>query len=996
MFLQFLITRPIAVLSSVFALVLLGGVLLQTLPISLLPETAIPQVSVQVNAPNTDAKSLEKTVVQVLRNQLLQVNNLRDIHSRTQNGSATIRLDFEYGTDIDLTYIEVNEKIDQISSLLPRDLERPQVLKASVTDIPVFYLSVIPKQGNSLALADFAKTVLKRRIEQLSQVAFVDVSGYEEAEVGIYPNWALMQSLKMSEQDLRRILEQNNVDFGSVLIQDGQYQYNTRFLSDLRTPEDIEQLYFRHESQVLQLKDIAEVRLQSRTPKGSYLWNEKHAIVLSVRKQADAQLFDLKAAFRDLLMAFQQDYPDLAFQVSNDQSELLEVSIDNLRGSLLYGACFAIVVMFLFFRSWKAPFLIAIAIPVALIITLLFFYLLDISINIISLSGLILGLGLMIDNAIIVIENIQQYRKIGYERTAACVKGANEVIRPLLSSALTTCSVFLPLVFLSGLAGALFYDQATSISLALFASLLVAYVLLPTLFRLLLPKQKSSHLQKVDYTTRKNFYTRSVDVVLRYSWLFLLLFIAMTLVVFLPFRQLRQESFPPLSRTALEVKIDWNQALTIAENERRCKALIAEMKGNTSAFVGTQQFLLEQTEQNSNEANVLLFLEEDQEDISFQIQSYLQQKYPIAQAELAPLKNIFDQVFVSDEVPLRLHLQLINSTAVPSLEQIQPMLTFLAQNNINPYLPTQVEQYEVRVRKDRVLLYGLTYETVYQKLQSLFNDYSLGTLKATNNYIPIMIDGDQSALYERINTAIVRHQKEQNLPLSNFIELRKVQDYKQIEAGKSGTYLSLALPFFDENLMASIKAFLAKNEQLSAYFSGQAFEDEKRLLELSIILGISLLLLYLILAAQFESLLQPFIVILTVPIGVTGAMSLLYLFDQSINLVSMIGIIVMSGIVVNDAILKVDMMNRLSKTHDLISAIHGAGIRRLKPILMTSITTILALLPVLFASGLGAELQRPLAYSVIGGLGFGTLSSLYFIPLLYSKIFRGRADLLNL
>ncbi|MEM0992955.1 MAG: efflux RND transporter permease subunit [Bacteroidota bacterium] len=986
MSLQFLITRPIAVLSSVFALLLLGGVVMQSLPISLLPETSIPRISVQVSAPNTDAQSLEKTIIQPLRNQLLQVNHLCDIQSRTQDGSANIQLDFEYDTNVDLTYIEVNEKIDQISSLLPRDLERPRVLKASVTDIPVFYLSVLSQQGNSLELADFVKTVLKRRIEQLPQVAFVDVSGYQQAEVGIYPNWAKLQSLGMNEKDLSRILAQNNIDFGSTLIQDGQYQYNVRFLSEIRRPEDIEALYFRHEGQVLQLKDIAEIRLQGRDRSGAYLWNGEAAIVLAVRKQADAQLFALKASFQDLLTAFRQDYPTLEFQLSNDQSTLLKISIDNLRSSLLYGACFAIVVMLLFFRSWKAPLLIAIAIPSSLVITLLFFYLLNISINIISLSGLILGVGLMIDNAIIVIENIQQYRRMGYERTAACVQAVQEVIRPLLSSALTTCSVFLPLVFLSGLAGALFYDQAVSITLALFSSLLVAYILLPTLFRLFLPRQKNRPVQQADFVDANNTYTRSVDVVLRHSWLFLLLFMGLIAVVILPFRQLKQESFPPLSRKAIAINIDWNEALTLAENETRCKSLLEFVDHNSSSiFLGQQQFLLEQSGQNSNEASILLFSEAIPASNST-VRAHLQSHYPNAKVAIAPLKNVFDQVFATEDAPLRLHLQQVSSNTTPSLYQIAPLLNFLRQRDIYPPPPTQIEQYEIRILKAKALLYEVDYETIYQKLQSLFNDYSLGTLKTSSDYIPITIDGDQGALYERIATATVRNQQQQTITLATFLEVQKTQAYKQIEAGKSGVCLMLDLPFFDEELIAALKAFIAEETQLSVYFSGQAFEDQNNLQELSIILGISLLLLYLILAAQFESLLQPFIVILTVPISITGAVCTLYLFQQSLNLVSIIGMIVMSGIVVNDAILKVDMMNRLRKKYDLTTAIHGAGLRRLKPILMTSITTILALLPILFASGLGAELQRPLAYGVIGGLIFGTFSSLYFIPLVYRLV----------
>ncbi|MEL6943622.1 MAG: efflux RND transporter permease subunit [Bacteroidota bacterium] len=328
-------------------------------------------------------------------------------------------------------------------------------------------------------------------------------------------------------------------------------------------------------------------------------------------------------------------------------------------------------------------------------------------------------------------------------------------------------------------------------------------------------------------------------------------------------------------------------------------------------------------------------------------------------------------------------MQKSNTAELPSPLEIQKIIDFYQQQDINTNMPSLKEQYEIAILREKALLYDLPYDAIFQKLQSLINTYKLGTLKTSSDYIPISISGQNIALYERIESAQIYNKKGQSFPLQQFVEVKKIQTYKQIFAGKSGVNIPLEIPVFREGLIEKSKNYLRNNTMLSASFSGQIFEDQQNVKELGVILGISLLLLYLILAAQFESLLQPFIVMLTVPVSLTGSVATLWFFNQSINLISIIGMIVMSGIVVNDAILKVDMMNRLKKEYDLISAIHGAGIRRLKPILMTSITTILALIPILFASGLGAELQLPLAYAVIGGLIVGTLSSLYFIPMIY-------------
>ena len=241
--LRFLLHRPVAVLMSALGLLVLGVVSLRILPVSLLPDVPIPEISVQVSAANTSARELENTVVTPLRNQLLQVGKLRDIRSQTRNGNATLVLEFDFGTNTDLAFIEVNEKIDQAMDYLPRDLERPRVIKANVSDIPVFYLSIVPqalagmdakaREQALLELSEFSRVVLKRRMEQLPEVAFVDVSGYAEPEVRITPNADVLQSLGLTGQDLERALQQNNVSLGNIILQDNQYQYNVRFLSTL-------------------------------------------------------------------------------------------------------------------------------------------------------------------------------------------------------------------------------------------------------------------------------------------------------------------------------------------------------------------------------------------------------------------------------------------------------------------------------------------------------------------------------------------------------------------------------------------------------------------------------------------------------------------------------------------------------------------------------------------------------------------------------------------
>ncbi len=459
-------------------LVILGIVVFRSVPISLLPDIPIPKITVQINYPNTNARDLENTVVTPIRSQLMQVGRLKDIQSRTRDNFATIDLDFAYQTNTDLAFLEVNEKIDQIMGQLPRELPRPNVVKTNAADLPVYFLSVYPSDEAGdfdLELSTFSRSILQRRIEQLEEVAFVDRTGYAAPQLLIRPDPAAMQSLGLHEADIAAALQSSDVQLGNIILKDGQYQYHVEFPSGLHTVEDAENIPLKVGIQLLHLKDIADIFLTELPARGLHMYNDREAILFTICRQADAQLFSMQTSFDTLLTQLSSDYPQLEFRVTNDQSQLLEVSIDNLKTSLMYGGGFAFLVMFLFYRQWRSPVLIGLAIPMALIMTILGFYLLDLSINIISLAGLVLGVGLMVDNSIIIIDNIRQYKLMGLSAKKAAVKGASEVIRPLVSSALTTCSVFLPLIFLSGMAGTLFFDQAVSIAIALGASLLVAY-----------------------------------------------------------------------------------------------------------------------------------------------------------------------------------------------------------------------------------------------------------------------------------------------------------------------------------------------------------------------------------------------------------------------------------------------------------------------------------------------------------------------------------------
>ena len=322
---RFLIHRPIATLGSALAIAIIGMVASQWLPVSLMPDVEIPEITVQVNGKNQSARELEDAVVGPLRRELLQVPKLEDIQSQSRDGVGIIRMKFAFGTAIDYAFLDVNKQVDEAMSRLPRDTERPHVIKASATDLPVFFLNLSLKdslagEDRFLELSEFGEEVIRKRLEQLPEIALVDITGRAFPEVRILPDQSLMQSLGVSQEMIQQALEQNNVHLGNLLVQDGQYQYNIRFASYVRSSQDIGEIYLNVNDKLIQLKEIASISLQPQARKGAYLSNIKPALGLAIIKQSDARMESLKNAVQDLMTQFESDYPDIQFTLSQDQT----------------------------------------------------------------------------------------------------------------------------------------------------------------------------------------------------------------------------------------------------------------------------------------------------------------------------------------------------------------------------------------------------------------------------------------------------------------------------------------------------------------------------------------------------------------------------------------------------------------------------------------------------------------------------------------------------
>lgn len=1006
--LRTLLRRPIAVTMTLIVIVTLGVLAFQRIPLSLMPDIDVPRIMVQMSAQGSSAREIEQQIVSPMRQQLSQVSGLKSIESTSCTDAGIVTLTFAPGSDMSLLFIEVNEKIDHAMSYMPKDMERPKVMKIGAMDIPAFYVDITggkPEQTSRLI-----RNVISKRLEQLPEVAMVDYNGMVGTQITILPDEMKMRALGISNSDIEKAISDNNIVLAALSVRNGIYRYSIHFDSQIISVHDIEDIYLQIEGRLLQLKDICKVEESAAERKGSVTSDGHNAITMAVIKQSDAQMSSLQSRVDTLMSDLGKDYPELKFNITRDQTQLLSYSMSNLEWNLILGIITASVVLFLFIGGWRLPLLVVISIPLSLILTLICFYLMDFSLNIISLSGLILGVGMIVDNAIIVIDNIRQKGKATDNNIVDAVK---EVIMPMFSSVLTTCSVFIPLIFLSGTAGALFYDQAMGISIALFCSLAVAALVVPVYYFLLCKKHKMLSKKKSTIADKLNirlsrYYESGMRYTLRHSKQMLVFFSVCIVAIVVLFPYLRKERMPEIAHDDALITIDWNAGITPEENNRRMAELLKEVKPfleTSTTMVGGQDFILSHTK-NITSSEAVCYMKCKSADklgeATRKMQKYIGIYYPNAKMETGLAANIFDMIFSTEEPDLqvRLHRRDGGRPAVELTQMVTDSLrTHFPQLGIQP-VSTEVYM-KLTSDAEQMAYYKVSYQQLYSRLKELLGTNSIYNINSGGENIPVIVGSDSKDAKVLLSNTI-RNADGIDIPISYLVREQHADDYKHLYASDEGEFSVINIDKAKDSEVKEVMAYVTsltdnnKKGMLQASFVGSYFSSRTMIGELVMVLVVALLLLYFILAAQFESIIQPMIILMEVVVDIALVLLAVWMAGESLNIMSMIGMVVMCGIIINDSILKVDTINRIYRSvsqpqkHTLLKAIMVAGHRRLMPIVMTSLTTILAIAPFLHRGDMGSALQFPLSFAIIVGMMVGTMVSLFFVPLVYYMLYRKR------
>jgi len=988
---------------------MLGFVASLHIPISLLPDTDIPEITVHVKLDDASSAEVEQTVLKPMRNQLRHLEGLEDIESTAAEGSGIIHLNFVHGTKTNLAFLEVNEKIDLAMASLPRRISRPQAIKTSASDIPAFYLNIRLRDDSTKSkgaagfteFSNFAQQVIRRRLEQLPEVAMADMTGIEIPEIQVIPDGNKLRTLGITEDNLQNILKENNLKPGNILVKDGLYQYYLQFPQGFYTIDDINNFYLNIHNRLWQLKEIATVRLQAAPLKGCFFSGQDRAVNIAVIKQSTARMTDLKKSMQHLINVFKKDYPNVIFDISKDQTALLYYSISNLVQDLVIGGLLAFLLMLAFVKKIRSALLIGVTIPISLLISQLVFYFAGLSVNIISLSGLILGLGMIIDNSIVVIDNITQYRDKEASLKKACITGTNEVIRPLITSVLTNCAVFVPLIFLSGIAGAIFYDQAIAITIGLSVSFIVAIILLPTLYNSL-----NAHAIHHHVLPKKNAsspilrgYEKGLTFVFSHPLLSISLVVLLLAIGVLIYPLLDKRKFPNLSKDDFEMVIDWNENLSVTENKLRILNLLHDTHrgiATSNTWISEQQYLVNK-DYDLGLSECKSYIRAWSPDSVYTLQQQLLQKtqaaFPQASVSFLHAKTPFEQMFGEEEATLTVKIGQRDNHPLTDMEEVASIINHLKNKFPDAGIPPLAPQKRVVLETnfEKAALYNIEAFEIRNTLTSVFKPRQTDVIQGAQSLVNIVIGkANDMDISKSLSRTFIKNKTGVEFPLETFVTIRSETEYKSISGGARGEYYSMEIKTaFPKEIINEINSHIAKKHRaLLFHYTGSYFYNRTIVREMAIILLISIALLYFILAAQFESLLQPAIILIELPIDITGALLLLYFSGSSINLMSLIGIIVMCGIIINDSVLKVDAINQLRrKGYALKDAIYEAGHKRFKSIIMISLTATGALLPTLFMTDIGSELQKPLALALIGGMLLGMFVSLFFTPLAYWLIY---------
>ncbi|TRX56559.1 efflux RND transporter permease subunit [Thalassomonas sp. M1454] len=1081
------VKRPVTIWMFTFAVLLFGMVSLSRLAVNLLPDLSYPTLTIRTDYIGAAPGEVEQLVTKPIEEAIGIVKGVRNVQSISKAGQSDVLLEFEWGTEMDMASLEVREKLDVIR--LPLDVKKPLLLKFNPNLDPIIRFALKTKRGSETLdqtklknIREYAEEELKRKLESVSGVASVKIGGGLEKEIQILIDQHKISQLGIDSQLIIDRLQQENINQSGGKVEDGQQEFLVRTLNQFKNLDDIRNVYITSEgSNHIRLSDIAQVIDAHKERTSITRINGTEAVEVALYKEGDANTVNVAKKVDVRVEQLTQEFPDdLELIKTYDQSTFIANAINEVKSAAIVGGLLAMLVLFFFLKNIWATLIISISIPVSVIATFNLMYGNDISLNIMSLGGIALAVGLLVDNSIVVLENIARHKEqlsnadnrsneSDNNKLAATI-GTKEVSTAIMASTLTTMAVFFPLVFVQGIAGQLFRDQALTVTFALLASLIVALTLIPMLssrnfkseetidekstkrelkpdaslfkklgfylaspfiwlfrgvfyylpllltmlitlaFRVLklaLGKLFAPLLWLFDkfYGAFAKFYQTLLTQALAKPALVLISIIAISASALPLFKQLNMEVIPQLSQGEFFVEVSHQPGTPLEKTDETLIKLsnVADklpQVERTYALAGTGSLMNASPAQGGDywgRLNVVLknnASKADEQAVMVSLRDYLQNiagvQMKFSTPELFSFKPPIEVELSGYDLDLlKRYSDKINDTLTKHKRFI----------DVKTSLQNGHPEIKIFFDHQRLAQLGLSAPQVSKLLATKVGGTIASQYSIKDKKIDILVRADESSRdsVTDIKQIIVNPKSDKPIPLSAVADVRLSVGPSEITRidQQRAAIVSANFAYGDINdAVAELKTIISDMQiplNISADITGQNEEMDVSFTSLIFALLLAVFLVYLVMASQFESLLHPLLILFTVPLAASGSIYGLYLTNTPLSVIVFIGLIMLAGIVVNNAIVLVDRINQLRESGmEKTQAIMSSATSRLRPIIMTTLTTTLGLLPLAISMGEGSEIRSPMAITVIFGLLFATLLTLFFIPVLYSLFDRKR------
>ena len=1021
---QFSINRPVTTYMMIATILLLGVIAFFRLPVDLMPEMEFPTLTVATTYQGVAPEEMETLITRPIEEAVGALAGVEKIRSNSSEGQSSVRISFTWGTDLNEAASDVRTRLDRLRRILPEDADPPTLFKFDTTQFPIMFLAVASSEMDALALRHLMEDQLQYRLERVPGVAAAEIRGGLRREIHVDMFLEKLRALNISPEEVTNTLRRENLNLPVGPVEEGKYELLLRTQGEFQSVDQIRNVVVTARNGIpIYIRDVARVEDSHEEIRQIVRVDDQPGLRLSIRKQAGANTVQVAKAVHAELEKIREDYSHLTIVATMDSAIFIQRSIANVRDSAISGAVLVVLVLFLFLRNINSTLIIGITIPISIIATFALMYFYGFTLNTLSFGGLALGVGMLLDNAIVVLDNVFRFRDEGRPIKEAAIQGTSEVGTAIMASTLTSVAVFVPLVFLTGFSGVMFKQLAYVVSFAQFVSLFVALTIIPLLCTKMLrhrePDAKRhpwAHaviewwvgvLDKLDaqyqgilhwsLTHRKTIVAFSGIVVV--ASLYLGQFVGFELMPETDEGEIRVDAELP-SGTRIEVTDQVAQQLlrVIRENVPETHRIMTEIGGGPGGGGGGGR----PSSVNTAEFRVQLVDREKRQRTAQQIATALR-----------PKLNIQPGMIVRTRSAGSNFMQRLSSTGGDRASVLirghdLPSATELAKS-VKTHMDTtpgladaQISRREglpevlIKVDRDKASVLGLNVSQLAGALQTTVGGTRASMYRDGGdeyNILVRLVKNDRNRL-EFIPQIPINTPLGKTLPIGSLVSMEQTQGPVSLEREDQERVITVSGNLANRDLGSVMREVESKTRTLelprdfSISMGGELEEQEKAFKELIVSLLLAIVLVYMVMAAQFESLRDPLIIMFSIPLASIGIVLALLLTNTTFNIQAFIGTILLAGIVVNNAIVLVDCINQLRREEGLAlrEAVELGGRRRLRPILMTTLTTVLGLVPMALGLGEGGEVQAPMARVILGGLTTSTLITLVFIPILYTLV----------